>query len=100
MPAGTQRGASGVAAVGSTIYVAGGYRAGSAVSDFSAYDTMTDTWTPLVAVPTARDHLTAGAIGGKVYVAGGRNECLRCDCPRRCHEAGRCGGRSGQAKQS
>jgi N-acetylneuraminic acid mutarotase len=73
MPSGTQRGASGVAVVGTKIYVAGGYRAGAAVADFSAYDTATDTWETLPAVPSPRDHLVAGAIDGVVYVAGGRN---------------------------
>jgi N-acetylneuraminic acid mutarotase len=82
MPPGTQRGASGVAVVGSTIYITGGYRGGTAVADFSAYDTTTDTWTTLVAVPTSRDHLTAGAIDGKVYVGGGRNGTIPGHFPR------------------
>jgi N-acetylneuraminic acid mutarotase len=73
MPQGTQRGASGVAVVGSKIYVAGGLRGLQAVNDFSAYDTTNDTWETLPSVPTSRDHLVAGAIGGRVYVIGGRN---------------------------
>jgi N-acetylneuraminic acid mutarotase len=73
MPAGTERGASGVAVVGTKIYVAGGFRAGVAVDDFSAYDTATNTWQTLPDVPSARDHLVAGAIDGIVIAAGGRN---------------------------
>jgi N-acetylneuraminic acid mutarotase len=73
MPAGTQRGASAAVVVGTIIYVAGGYRGGTAVTDFSMFDTLTNTWTPLPALAEARDHLVGGAIDGRVYIAGGRD---------------------------
>jgi N-acetylneuraminic acid mutarotase len=73
MPVGTARGASGVAVMGSKIYVAGGLRGLRSVADFSAYDTTNDTWETLPSVPTPRDHLVAGAIGSRVHVIGGRN---------------------------
>jgi N-acetylneuraminic acid mutarotase len=72
MPEGTERGASGVAVVDDVIYVAGGFRGGGAVADFSAYDPAADSWQELPALSSPRDHLTAGAIDGLVYVAGGR----------------------------
>jgi N-acetylneuraminic acid mutarotase len=71
MPADTERGASATAAVGTKIYVAGGYR-GAAVTDFSAYDTVTDTWTPLPPLAVAREHLVGAAVNGIVYAIGGR----------------------------
>lgn len=73
MPAGTQRGASVVGAIGTRIYVAGGLRNG-AVADVSAYDTVAQTWdTTLPPLPAARDHGCGAAIGGRLYVAGGRS---------------------------
>ena len=67
------RGASGVAAVGSTIYVAGGLAASGSVADFEAFDTAARAWRRLPNMPTARDHLTAQAIGGRVYAISGRS---------------------------
>ena len=75
MPAGTERGASGVGADGTQIYVTGGLREGIAVADFSVLATAgtSGTWTGLVDFPAGRDHLGAGVIGGIFYAAGGRN---------------------------
>jgi N-acetylneuraminic acid mutarotase len=73
MPAGTARGASGVGVIGGEIFVAGGYRGGTAVDDFSSYDVATDTWTVRPDLPRARDHMAAGAINDVLYVAGGRD---------------------------
>ncbi len=73
MPAGTQRGASGTAELGGRIFVAGGFRGGGSVTDFSVYDPAADAWTALPALPAARDHLGAGAIGGSFFAVGGRN---------------------------
>ncbi|HEX5940273.1 MAG TPA: kelch repeat-containing protein, partial [Dehalococcoidia bacterium] len=72
MPAGTERGASGVAVIDDLIYVAGGFRDGAAVSDFSRYDPAADAWEELPDLPSNLDHLTAGAIDGIFYTAGGR----------------------------
>jgi N-acetylneuraminic acid mutarotase len=71
MPAGTERGGATAGAIGARIYVAGGYRGGSVV-DFSAYDTLTDSWETLPDLPTPRDHLVGGAIDGLFYAVGGR----------------------------
>jgi N-acetylneuraminic acid mutarotase len=52
------------------IFVAGGRppRGG----DFAVYNTASNQWTTLPALPTGRNHIAAAAIGGKVYVTGGR----------------------------
>jgi N-acetylneuraminic acid mutarotase len=67
------RGAGAAAAIDDRIYVVGGRPpAGNA---FAVYDISDDAWTLLPDVPQAfpeRNHLTATAIGGMVYVAGGR----------------------------
>lgn len=73
MPAGTERGAAAVATLGNLIYVAGGLRAGAAVTDFSAYDASTDTWTGLSRLPTSRDHLVGAVVGSRFFAIGGRN---------------------------
>lgn len=69
---GTPRGASGVAAIGTKIYVAGGLDPAQSVADFEVFDTATLQWTRLPEMPTARDHLTAQASGGKFYAIAGR----------------------------
>jgi N-acetylneuraminic acid mutarotase len=72
MPAGTERGASAVAAVGDHVYIAGGLRDGS-VADFSRYDTKTDAWESLPPLPSARDHGGGAAFGARFYAFAGRN---------------------------
>ena len=71
MPAGTERGASGVAVLAGQIYVAGGLRVG-AVDDFSVYAPATDTWEILPDLPAPRDHLVGGGLDGMIYLAAGR----------------------------
>lgn len=71
MPQGTQRASACVAALGDKIYVFGGAR-GAAVADASVYDTAADSWRMLPALPQAREHCAAGAIGEFVYIASGR----------------------------
>ena len=67
------RGASGVAAIGRKIYVAGGLAQNGRVSnDFEVFDTETRLWAILGSMPSARDHLTAQAVGGKFYALAGR----------------------------
>lgn len=75
MPAGTEPGASAVAAVGAHVYVAGGLRNGS-VADFSRYDTTTNTWESLPPLPTARDHGAGASSGGLFYAFAGRSSAL------------------------
>lgn len=36
-----------------------------------AYDPVTDRWTAMAPIPTARHGLGAAAVGGKIYVIGG-----------------------------
>ncbi len=72
MPAGSERGASMVAAIGKIIYVAGGYRGGS-VADFSSFDTESGAWTARSPIAAARDHGVGLAIGDRFYAIGGRD---------------------------
>lgn len=74
MPLGTERGASGVASDGSTIWIAGGFREAAPSALFSRFAVAgtAGTWTGLDDLPAARDHLGAGVIDGVVYAAGGR----------------------------
>ncbi|MEM7153893.1 MAG: kelch repeat-containing protein [Myxococcota bacterium] len=73
MPVGTERGASGMAVIDQTIFVIGGLREGTAVTNAWAYDCTADLWLPMADLPQPRDHMVAGAIGDLVYVAGGRD---------------------------
>lgn len=69
----TPRGASGVAVIDRTIYVAGGEGAQTAAVAFEAYDIDQDRWRSLPSVPNGgRTHLTAQAVDGKLYAIGGR----------------------------
>jgi N-acetylneuraminic acid mutarotase len=72
MPAGSERGASAVAAIGDLIYVAGGLR-GASVGDFSVYDVAMNEWRTLQNMPTARDHLVGAAHNGRFFAIAGRN---------------------------
>jgi N-acetylneuraminic acid mutarotase len=73
MPAGTERGAAVAGAIGDSIYVAGGLRAGQSVAEVSAFDVVQRTWGPLLPpLPSARDHGCGAVVGGKLYAIGGR----------------------------
>jgi N-acetylneuraminic acid mutarotase len=79
-PMPTPRGGAHAAEVGGRIFVIGGYTtsahprgaAGSDMGSTEAYDPASDTWTIRQSMPTPRNHHATGAIGDKVYVAGGR----------------------------
>ena len=58
----------GVAAIGNTIYVIGGF---DGVGRVEAYDIPTNEWTTVANLPQARNHIGAAAIGGFVYSVGG-----------------------------
>ncbi len=73
------RGAMGVAVINGKIYAAGGLSSTTstnavAVNDLAMYDPATNLWTELKPMLTARDHLIAKAVGGKLYAIGGRNK--------------------------
>lgn len=76
MPAGRARGSSVLAVVGEQIYVVGGLRNRIAVPDFDRYDPLDDAWQPLPPLPRAMDHGMGGAIGRRIYVAGGRQSMI------------------------
>jgi len=70
------RTAGAIAVVNDKIYVVGGRTPPrgndfAVYDNFAVYDPATDTWTRLPDLPTHRHHLTAVAIDGKIYVAGG-----------------------------
>ena len=72
MPSGPERGAAVSGVIGGKVYVAGGFRAGTASAMVDVYDPIADTWTPLANLPAARDHACGGVMNGKLVVAGGR----------------------------
>lgn len=71
LPAGTERASACVAALDGAVYLFGGAR-GNSVADASVYDLATDSWRELPRLPEAREHCAAGAIGGRIVIAGGR----------------------------
>jgi N-acetylneuraminic acid mutarotase len=70
---GAERGGAMVAAIGKTVYVAGGLRGNESVNDFSVLDTERGLWKNLAPLPLARDHGAVAAFGGVFYVIGGRS---------------------------
>ena len=66
------RGGSGVAFLDGKIYVAGGEGAQLSGTAFEAFDVHTERWAVLPVLPESRTHLTAQAVGGKLYAIGGR----------------------------
>ncbi|MGZ5684923.1 MAG: Kelch repeat-containing protein [Usitatibacter sp.] len=85
-PMPTKRGSPVAVAVGDKIYVIGGAamapgssepsvlptRPHLALGTVEEYDPATNTWRPRTPMPTPRNHATAGAINGRIYVVGGR----------------------------
>ncbi len=60
-----------VVELGGEIYVLGGFDASIVVSSaVAAYDPVTDSWRAVAALPAARHHCNAAAVGGKLYVLG------------------------------
>jgi N-acetylneuraminic acid mutarotase len=79
MPMPTARGGGAAAVIGTKIYVVGARPPGltpEAENAFEVYDVAANSWETLPKLPTERfnqrNHLAAVAIGGKIYVAGGR----------------------------
>lgn len=85
-PLPTKRGSPVAVAVGDKIYVIGGAntppgakdsgvhprRPHRSVGTVEEYDPATNTWRERSPMPTPRNHATAGAVNGKIYVIGGR----------------------------
>jgi N-acetylneuraminic acid mutarotase len=75
LPAGTERAAGCVAVMNEKLYLFGGARgAGNTVADASVYDPATDAWQKLPDMPVRKEHCAAGAISGKITIAGGRTD--------------------------
>ena len=80
-PLPTPRGALAVAVLDGRLYAMGGERfraaAGSQtyepVADVAAYDPKANAWEVLPPMRHRRDHLVAGAIGGRIYAVSGRD---------------------------
>ena len=60
------------AAIGSKIYVIGGFFTSASSLTF-VFDTLTQVWSQLAPMSIARADFAAGAVGGKVYAVGGRD---------------------------
>src|SRR5437660_5330923 len=85
-PLPTKRGSPVAVTVGDKIYVIGGAtippgsketavhpaRPHVSVGTVEEYDPATNTWRARASMPTPRNHATAGAVNGKIYVIGGR----------------------------
>jgi N-acetylneuraminic acid mutarotase len=85
-PMPTKRGSLVAAAVGDKIYVIGGAtlppgsketavhpaRPHMSVGTVEEYDPATNSWRARAPMPTPRNHATAGAVNGKIYIIGGR----------------------------
>ncbi len=67
-------GASGIAVLDGRIHVVSGQGRSGNTPVHYAYDPALDHWVRLADVPTARDHLAAAALGGRLYATGGRVE--------------------------
>ncbi len=64
---------AGTVAVGDKIYIIGGYDwlTGVEFDEVWAYDTATDSWESLTALPNSRRYIQAGVIDGVIYAVGG-----------------------------
>jgi len=71
LPTGTERGSSCVAVVDATIFLFGG-ASDMTLATAHAYDTTTDTWDPIPALPEPREHCLAAGIDGNAYIVSGR----------------------------
>lgn len=82
----TLRGGGAAAVIGTKIYVVGARPDVAAAADnaFEVYDVATNMWAtlPKLPPPNLRNHLAAVAIGGKIYVAGGRYDDCCVGAPR------------------
>jgi N-acetylneuraminic acid mutarotase len=61
----------GLAAIGETLYAVGGFAGSEPSAAVEAYDTRTDTWSPVAPLPQTLHHVAVAAVGSVVYAAGG-----------------------------
>ena len=61
----------GLAAVGETLYAVGGFAGDAPSAAVETYDTRTDRWTTVAALPRPLHHVMVAAVDGMVYTAGG-----------------------------
>src|SRR5262245_33651308 len=61
----------GVAAIGDTLYAVGGFAGMAPSAAVEAYDTRSDRWRPVDALPASLHHVVAVAAGGVLYAIGG-----------------------------
>ncbi|CAL9228548.1 unnamed protein product [Arabidopsis halleri] len=71
---------SSVVAVDSNIYAIGGPINDAPSSSVSVLDCQCDTWHEAPPMRVARNYPTATVLNGKIYVAGGCEECISLDC--------------------
>jgi hypothetical protein len=67
----TPRGAGAAVGYNGRLYVFGGER-GFTVAEAAVFDPAADVWTELAPMPTARNHMAAAVLRGRIHVIGGR----------------------------
>ncbi len=70
-PMPTPRTEVGVAAIGATVYVVGGFGPDGVVATVEAYDTAIDRWRTVAPLPVPVHHPGVTSLGGRLYVVGG-----------------------------
>ena len=75
MPLGARSGL-GAAAISGKVYAVGGYSQGASayLTRLEVYDPVSNTWATKTSMPVAHSSALVGAVGGKLYVAGGQND--------------------------
>lgn len=67
------KGAFAIASVDRRVYLIGGVRGNIQLASVDEFDTSTSTWRALPNMPTPRNHVVAGNVGGGILVVGGRD---------------------------
>lgn len=72
----TKRGSSCVAVLNGVIYLFAGANDRGTVLDASAFDTASESWEILPAMPVKREHCFAAAVDGLIYIVSGRADSI------------------------